>query len=200
MVMKISIRTLLIGASLIGLAGVSIAPLFAIEKPDYERIKKDGDFEIRRYADMPVASTSMKSMEGDNRSFQRLFAYISGDNEKSKKIEMTSPVIMDEGESGKMRFVVPAAIAKDGTPEANSEQVEIETIPGGEFAVLKFAKGRTKAARDQAIIDLKQKIKDAGKEGAGETFFAFYDPPFKPSPLCTFEVWQRLSDDKEAKK
>lgn len=192
--MKILTRKSLIVGLVATILAAFLLPLSAIEQPDYESVKKEGDFEIRKYPEFQVASTPMKSMEGDNQSFQRLFKYISGENEAGTKIEMTAPVIMNEGETGKMRFVVPKSVASSGTPDANNKNVEIETIAGGQFAVLKFADGRNAESREKALKDLASKVAAENLKPVGEAFFSYYDPPFKPSAFCTFEVWQRLTN------
>ena len=57
----------------------------AIEKPKYETIQKDGDFEVRKYAAIKVVSAPMDDMAKRDVSFRKLFKYISGENADKQK-------------------------------------------------------------------------------------------------------------------
>ena len=63
--------------------------VMANEEAKYDIVKSNNTYEIRKYSDrlaIQVASTS------GNNGFRKLFNYISGNNEKNQKIEMTVPV------------------------------------------------------------------------------------------------------------
>ena len=53
----------------------------AYETANYSLVAKDSNFELRRYPDLKVAKTNTSSTMGGDRSFGRLFGYISGTNE-----------------------------------------------------------------------------------------------------------------------
>jgi DNA gyrase inhibitor GyrI len=167
----------------------------AIEKPAYESISKDGDFEVRKYAAIPVVSAPMDDMEKRDESFRILFRYISGGNGEKKKIAMTSPVFVGSGEEGKeghMSFMIPAKVSEKGAPAPNAEEVTVSEIGGGTFAVLRFKGWKDGAKQDTATQDL-AKLVSAGKlKPIGKPFFAFYDPPWTPELLRRNEVWQRV--------
>lgn len=66
------------------------------EKPTFEVLQEFDGYELRRY-DASVWTTAMGATNdmfgwGDS-AFAKLFNYISGANEFSQKIEMTSPVL-----------------------------------------------------------------------------------------------------------
>jgi hypothetical protein len=66
----------------------------SIEQPAYETLKKDGDFEVRRYNRYILAGVDEK---GDmdaalNKGFRALFDYITGHNKVQQKIPMTATV------------------------------------------------------------------------------------------------------------
>ena len=44
----------------------------AIEKPDYETLQKEGNFEVRKYAAIKVVSAPMKDMGKRNEVWQRI--------------------------------------------------------------------------------------------------------------------------------
>ena len=171
----------------------------AIEKPDYEVLEEEGDFEVRKYDSIPVVSAPMEDMENRNSSFRRLFRYISGDNEKAREIEMTSPVFMEMGdgkeaapETGRMSFMIPAEVDRQGAPEPTEEALEVTTIEEGMFAVLRFKGWRDQAKQAQARRELLEKVGKRRLKPIGDPFYAFYNPPWTPELLRRNEVWQRV--------
>ena len=69
----------------------------ALETPEYELISKHDGFEIRRYSEMIIATTSVKAdyKSSTSSGFRRIANYIFGNNDKEMKIAMTAPVISD---------------------------------------------------------------------------------------------------------
>lgn len=168
----------------------------AIEKPAYESVQKNGNFEVRKYAEIPIVSAPMKDMEKRDDSFRQLFKYISGENAQKQKIQMTSPVFVneaaDEKKQGSMSFMIPAEVAKKGSPSPNAEGLAVTKIDGGTYAVLRFtgwdeADNRKAASESLAKLIVENKLKPTGKP-----FFAFYDPPWIPELFRQNEVWQKL--------
>ena len=170
----------------------------AIEKPGYETVKKEGDFEVRKYESIRVVSAPMDGMEKRDQSFRKLFKYISGENAGKKKIAMTSPVFMekaqspDEKQKGSMSFMLPAEVAKAGPPSPDSDEVSLGQIDSGAFVVLRFKDWDNEKAQAAASEKLDQLISQHQLEPVGKKFFAFYDPPWTPGLLRTNEVWQRI--------
>ena len=109
----------------------------ANEEAKYDLVNSNDVYEIRKYSDrlaIQVASTC------GNNSFRKLFNYISGNNEKNKKIEMTVPVtVTEKSESRIMRFYLPSEFDKNNTPNPTSSDVEVITIEGGYYAVIRYS-------------------------------------------------------------
>ncbi|MEK6232542.1 MAG: heme-binding protein [Luteolibacter sp.] len=170
----------------------------AIEKPDYETLQKEGNFEVRKYAAIKVVSAPMKDMGKRNDSFRKLFKYISGENEANQKIAMTSPVFMEDAEkenaasTGKMSFMLPAKVAEKGAPAPDGDGLAVTEISGGTFAVLRFEGWSKQDSRNKASAALAKLISENKLKPAGSTFFAFYDPPWTPEFMRRNEVWQRI--------
>jgi DNA gyrase inhibitor GyrI len=168
----------------------------AIEKPAYESVQKNGNFEVRKYAAIPIVSAPMEDMENRDDSFRQLFKYISGENDKKQKISMTSPVFVnetaDEKKSGSMSFMIPAEVAKNGSPTPNAEGLAVEKIDGGTYAVLRFSGWDKPDNRKVATESLAKLITENKLKPTGKPFFAFYDPPWIPEMLRQNEVWQKL--------
>ncbi|MEL6822575.1 MAG: heme-binding protein [Calditrichota bacterium] len=164
-----------------------------LESPSYQVVQQDGEFEIREYPSMVVVSTSMKSSMPNDGSFMRLFRYISGSNETGQKIAMTTPVLMtQDGEASQMSFVVPKEVADTGAPEADGEQVEIETIAAGKFAAYRYSGDQNRKAFQQAITRLESWLRENDRIAIDTPIAASYDPPFTPAMLKRNEVLVRI--------
>lgn len=143
------------------------------ETAPYKVIRTEGDFEIREYPELKIATTAR---EGDDSSFMRLFRYIDGGNAAKEKIAMTTPVFMVDG---KMAFVVPEKHKVD-TPAPASPQVLVNTLKAQRVAVLRFSGSRTKDSEPQALAKLKTWMQRNKLTEAGSPFSAYYDPPWTP--------------------
>jgi len=151
------------------------------ETAPYTVIRADGDFEIREYPELKIATTARA---GDDSSFMRLFRYIDGGNVPKEKIAMTTPVFMVEG---KMAFVVPEKHKVD-TPAPASPQVVVNTLKARRVAVLRFSGSRTKDSEPQALARLEAWMQANKLTEAGAPFSAYYDPPWTPGFMRRNEV------------
>jgi len=169
----------------------------AYESAEYKVVESDGQFEIRDYPDLMLASTNMSSAsQGNDGSFMRLFQYISGKNETEQKVAMTTPVFMEatkiDSTKARMGFVIPKEVAVGGAPKPASGDVEIRKREGGQFAVIRFSGRMEKKDIDEAEAKLRKWIETKGLIGDGENESAGYDPPWTPGPLRRNEVLIRL--------
>jgi len=165
------------------------------ESPEYKVVEKEGSFEIRDYPELTIASTPMQK-RGEDGSFMRLFRFISGRNERSQKISMTTPVLMTGTESGVMSFIVPKDVARQGVPTPSNPEVAISTKPPARYAVYRFS-GPSKPIPSQeaakkllAWIDSKH-LQISGSPSA-LPLFAYYNPPWTPGFMRRNEVLVRL--------
>ena len=109
----------------------------AYEEANYEVVKKNDIYEIRKYSDRLVIETSI-SNEGS--SFRKLFNYISGNNEKNEKIKMTTPVTQIEKKgSMTMQFYLPSRFNKENTPIPSNLDIKILKIKEGYYAVIRYS-------------------------------------------------------------
>jgi DNA gyrase inhibitor GyrI len=164
------------------------------ESARYKVLEKSGKIEIREYAEHLVATTST-SGAGSNNSFGRLFRYISGENEDSKKISMTTPVFMPatpDGRTTEMQFVLPADVAQSGAPAPSSKSVSLKRMPSGRYAAIRYG-GRSNAkVQKERLAGLRAYLDKEGLEPVGNPLFAGYDPPWTPALLRRNEVLLRL--------
>ena len=103
---------------------------------------------------------------------------------------MTTPVLM---QGGRMGFVMPAKSKVDSLPRPSDPAVALASIPGGEFAVLRFSGGRSRNNEIAAERRLRERIATAGLKADSEPIFGYFDPPWTPSFLRRNEVMIRIA-------
>ena len=75
--------------SIIVLGLIISSNAMAYEEANYEIVKTNKVYEIRKYSDRLAIETATSNQ---NSGFRKLFNYISGNNETNEKIKMTTPV------------------------------------------------------------------------------------------------------------
>jgi SOUL heme-binding protein len=171
----------------------------ATEEPPFKSLKKNGNFELREYANIPIASAPMEGMGKRDKSFNNLFQYISGENEGNQKIPMTAPVLVEGGatdafgtEKGRMSFVIPSAISKTGAPKPTGEGMTTGKIEASHIATLRFKGWTSEDNRKKAEQELAALVKTYKLKPIGKPYFAFFDPPWTLEMFRRNEVWQRV--------
>ena len=153
----------------------------ANEEASYDVVHKTDTYEVRYYSDRLIVQVSNKR---DNNSFRKLFKYISGQNENSEKIAMTIPVTQTQ-QNGEMfmQFYLPSKFNKDTTPIPTNPELEVTTVPGGYFAVLKFSGRSSDKNFEKHNQILKQKLLEDNISIKGSVIRATYNSPFTLPPL-----------------
>ena len=146
------------------------------EEANYEVVKKNEVYEIRKYSDRLAIETDI-SNEGN--SFRRLFNYISGNNDKNEEIKMTTPVTqMQKKGNMTMQFYLPSRFNKENIPSPSNPDVKILNIKGGYYAVIRYS-GR---ASDKNFIKhkgiLENELKKDNMIILSPPIKATYDGPF----------------------
>ena len=114
--------------------------VMAIEEANYEIIKKNDIYEIRKYSDRLAVETMTSGIDSN---FRKLFNYISGRNDTQEKIKMTTPVTQVEKNGNmSMQFYLPSKFNSQNVPNPSREDVRIINIERGYYAVLRYS-GRT---------------------------------------------------------
>ncbi|MEM9380615.1 MAG: heme-binding protein [Planctomycetota bacterium] len=181
--------------SLVGDSATALVGVRTFEAPDYEVLEKDGPFEVRRYDDLSVVRTSSSAGgdRADGEAFGRLFDYLSGANERDKKVAMTVPVLMEEIDgSTEMTFVLPGRYTADSAPAPDAGEVETATVAVGRVATVRFSGRLTDANVARRTEELRAWIAGRGLTVVGEPLSAGYDPPFTLPFLRRNEVWIRV--------
>jgi len=146
------------------------------EEANYEVVKKNEVYEIRKYSDRLAIETDI-SNEGN--SFRKLFNYISGNNDKNEEIKMTTPVTQIEKKGNMtMQFYLPSRFNKKNIPSPSNPDVKILNIKGGYYAVIRYS-GR---ASDKNFIKHKSILENELKKDnmiiLSPPIKATYDGPF----------------------
>lgn len=157
------------------------------ETPDYKIVEKDGSFEIRDYPALTIVSTPMQK-RGEDGSFMKLFRFISGRNEHSQKISMTTPVLMTGTVSGTMSFIVPKDVAEQGVPAPSSPDVTVSTKPAARYAVYRFSGPSKQEPSEAASKKLLAWVASKNLPVSGMPIYAYYNPPWTPGFMRRNEV------------
>ena len=150
--------------------------VMAYEESKYNVVKSNEIYEVRKYSDR-LAVQAVNTNQ--NNSFQKLFNYISGNNETNEEIKMTTPVTqMKKKGNMTMQFYLPSNFNKDNVPNPSRSDVEIVNIEGGYYAVIRYS-GR---ASDKNFIKHKEILENELKKDnisiVGPAIKATYNRPF----------------------
>lgn len=168
---------------LIAIAQVSISKSTQqTEQYSYKVIKSFDKFEIRKY-DAALFSSVVLNKKGYKQSssegFGILAGYIFGDNESNEKIAMTSPVLMELGDTAKMMFLVPKKYSLENLPNPKNNKIVFEKQEEKIIAAIRFDGW----ADDEKIEKYKTILRDElvkEKLSFRDKFmFLGYNPPYE---------------------
>ena len=164
-----------------------------VETAKYDVVQSDGEFEIRRYHRMIVATVDNMGGSG----FNRLFRYITGSNKSKSKIDMTSPVITSEkiamtspviSSSDTMSFVAPAEYTMETIPEPTDSNVKISEVPEKYMATIRFRGFAWRDSVQKQTTKLNEWLNDNKIIAKGPPVLMQYNPPFVPGFLRRNEI------------
>ena len=163
--------------------------LMAYEETNYEVVKENKIYDIRKYPNRLVIETN--SVQGNG--FRKLFNYISGNNKENEEIKMTVPVTQEiKNENMTMQFYLPSKFNKDNAPKPVDSEVKILTIEGGYYAVIEYS-GRSS---DKNFLKNKDILEKALKQDnllvLSPPIRASYNSPFTLPMLKRNEVMYRV--------
>ena len=152
-----------------------------IEKYKYTVLKEFDDFEVRQYEAAMFSSVKMNAKtyeETSSSGFRVLAGYIFGGNDKNEKIAMTSPVVMEMGDTTKMSFMVPSNLKENELPKPNKGRIYFEKQAPKVMAAIRFGGW----ANDDRIEKYKQKLslelEKQGLKHTGKFNYLGYNPPY----------------------
>jgi effector-binding domain-containing protein len=212
MLMKQASKLLLGFAALTMLMGGAMAN----EEPRYEVIKKDNDFEVRRYQPMIIAEVLVIGTlsEASNKGFRQIADFIFGNNEdpikkQSEKIAMTAPVTMEvdtsskiamtapvtmesSGGAWKMAFVMPSKFTIYTLPKPKNANVTIKQMPAQQLAVVTFSGWVDEEKLTAQTTRLNEWMAKNGLKSSGSVQLSRYNPPWTLPFWRRNEVWVKL--------
>ncbi|RZA13242.1 MAG: hypothetical protein EOP10_30095 [Proteobacteria bacterium] len=177
------------------------------EEPTFKVLEEDGSIEVRSYEPTVIARTIVKGSRSEamDEGFDRLAAYIFGENHSETKIDMTNPVF--EGPShrtpltgtGKhsddsshseyaIAFCLPKGMSIADVPDPNDERITVAEMPIRMMAVLRFSGTSSEENIQEAEAELKEWVRASLYEPLSEPIFAQYDQPFTVPFLRRNEV------------
>ena len=163
--------------------------LMAYEETNYEVVKENKIYEIRKYPNRLVIETN--SVQGNG--FRKLFNYISGNNKENEEIKMTVPVTQEiKNENMTMQFYLPSKFNKDNAPKPIDSEIKILTIEGGYYAVIEYS-GRSSDKNFLKNKDILEKVlKQDNLLVLSPPIRASYNSPFTLPILKRNEVMYRV--------
>ena len=162
----------------------------AYEEANYEIVKENKNYEIRKYPDRLVIETN--SVQGNG--FRKLFNYISGSNKDNEEIKMTVPVTQ-ENKNGNMtmQFYLPSKFNKDNAPKPSNSEIKVLTIEGGYYAAIKYS-GRSSDKNFLKNKDILEKeLKQDNIIILSPPIRASYNSPFTLPMLKRNEVMYKVN-------
>jgi effector-binding domain-containing protein len=166
-----------------------------VEQAKYEVVESHGDIEIRDYAPMIVAEAEVfgKREEAINDGFRLIADFIFGNNSAAKDVAMTAPVVQEssakiamtapvqqlgDGNSWRVRFVMPASYTLETLPQPKNQEVKIRAIPAKRFAVIRFSGTAGEENLKQKAQTLNDFLLEKGLTAQSSPSYAFYNPPW----------------------
>jgi hypothetical protein len=159
----------------------------SVPEAQYEVLETlDNKVEIRSY---PVEIWATTVAGDQNQAFSSLFNYISGNNDRGEKIEMTVPVVTRKTEEGHfMAFVMPERFDYKSVLKPSSDRVKIESIAARKLATIKFSGHVTQGNFEKNRDLLTDILKVQGISTKGEPFLMQYNDPWTPPFLRRNEI------------
>jgi len=172
--------------SIVVLGLIITSKAISYEEVNYETIKINKIYEIRKYFDRLAIETATSNQDN---GFRKLFNYISGNNENNEEIKMTTPVTqIKKKRKMTMQFYLPSKFNKDNVPNPSNSDVRILNIKGGYYAVIRYS-GRSS---DKNFIKHKSILENELKKNdisiLSSSIKATYNSPFTLPMLRRNEI------------
>jgi effector-binding domain-containing protein len=180
-----------------------------VEQAEYEVVRKNKYYEIRKYPKHIVAQTTVSGdyKSSMNSGFRIVASYIFGANTRRESISMTAPVVSSnlreagnkiamtapvviggENSNRTISFGMPKGYTIDTLPIPNDKRVEITEIPEKTFAVVRFSGYRNTDKIEKIGKKLKDKLAEDKVRVTGNISYAGYNAPWTPPWMTRNEV------------
>jgi hypothetical protein len=182
------------------------------ESPKYTVLRKENQIEIREYfgyiqAEVSVHESNYKT--AIESGFNILAGYIFGNNISLQKVDMTTPVKVNQSEKIAMTipvtvkgeseftvaFVMPSAYTLETLPKPRDERIRFVPISTHKMATIRFSgyfnQGNIQKNKDR----LHEWMTEYGMEGEGDPIVAGYNPPWIPGFMARNEVMIKVKEE-----
>jgi hypothetical protein len=163
--------------------------------PDYRVLERGNGFELRQYAPLRVAETTVTGTlaEAEDAAYPPLLDYIRGHNATTRKVPMLAPVMQqrverDGAEGWLVQFVMPVEYPMGMLPPPANADVGLRQLPERQVAARRFGGGWAAERWQSEAGALLYAVEQAGLAPVGEPVFARYNAPFIPGFLRRNEV------------
>jgi hypothetical protein len=181
------------------------------DQPGYTVERRIGPLEIRRYPAAVEARTRIDTPDFTralNRGFERLYAYLIGENQQGEKLHMVAPVMTTGeriGTSGPtsavardsaftMSFPLPPGRLLTELPRPKDSRVELFAHGPRRIAALSFHGRFDRELVSKQARELLARVDEAGLSPQGQVSFAAYDGPSTIPFLRHNEVWVEIHE------
>jgi hypothetical protein len=152
------------------------------EQRSYKVIKKFDKFEIRKYDSAMFSSVRLDKKgykESSSEGFGILAGYIFGDNEANEKIAMTSPVVMELGDTAKMMFMVPKDYLSKKLPNPRNSKIVFEKQEEKIMAAIRFDGWADDEKIEKYKAILRDELDKQNIQFINKFIFLGYNPPYE---------------------
>ena len=153
-----------------------VQDLMAYNESPYKVVHQTDKYEIRFYEERLVVQTKYTNQ---NNGFRKLFNYISGANQDSQKIKMTTPVTQyDNNSEIVMQFYLPSKYTAKTAPIPSDPRVTLINIEEGYYAVIRYSGNARDKNFDKHAQILRTSLIEDKVEILGPSIKAIYNGPF----------------------
>lgn len=152
------------------------------ESHAYEVLKVYDDFEVRKYQPALFSGVKLPSKsykESSSMGFRVLAGYIFGNNKLNQKIAMTTPVVMEMGDTTQMYFKVPDGYTIEQLPQPKDSNIVFEKQSEKIMAVIRFSGWANDDKIQHYTAILKESLNKEKIEHTGHFRFLGYNPPYE---------------------
>lgn len=112
-----------------------------VERPTYSVESEYESIQIRSYEPQLIAQVTVQGERNEalSQGFRLLADYIFGNTISSGKIDMTAPVVQQQGEVGwTVHFIMPKEYTIESLPKPNNKKVQTVSIPERRFITIEY--------------------------------------------------------------
>ena len=162
------------------------------ERPEFDVVSTEGEFEIRDYATLVVAQFTMRGTykQSVSQGYMRLEQYFLGKNTVPEAIKMTVPtMVRDDPANGWVTiFVLPKGYRVETAPRPIDRRIRLVEFPARRVAAIMFPGKLNEAVMREQTARLDAWLAARGIAHRGDFTLAGYDPPWTPGVWRDNEV------------